>query len=138
MPNGILRLGPRVYVAYNGGDRIEALPRDELEYAPKLTLDLPGAPDNLSTGPGGSILAAVLRPTPAGAWSIVSVDPDLSRLEVIFTHDGSRLPSVTSVVFDGSRYLLGSMGGGSIGVLEAHAAQQGPAADTAPLGPPAP
>jgi hypothetical protein len=57
---------------------------------------------------------------------IVSVDPDLNGFEVIFTHDGNRL---TSVVFDGSRFLLGSMQGGSIGVLAANAARSGAAAD---------
>ena len=127
MPNGILRHAGTTYIAYNGSREIVALSADGRRKSLSLA-DL-GSPDNLSLGPDGKILAAVLDPSSPGAWSIVETDLTLERARVVYSHDGSELPSVTSVVFDGLRYQVGSMAGDAVGVLGSPAAAQGAAAD---------
>jgi hypothetical protein len=119
MPNGILRLGGETYVAYNGAREITALPSGDAAIRRSRTLS--GAPDNLSAGPDGAILAALLDPSSPGAWEIVSIDASLARSETLLAHDGSRLRSVTSVACDGLRCFLGSMDGDAIGVLSRRA-----------------
>jgi len=128
MPNGILRLDGQTYVAYNGAREIVSLPGKG--NPTRRSLPMSGAPDNLSAGPHGTILVVLLDPSSRGAWSVASIDASLGRSETLYVHDGSRLRSATSVVFDGHRYVLGSMEGDAIGVLIlTHAAQQGAAAD---------
>lgn len=120
MPNGIARAGGRIVVAYNGAQTLALLPESASETASDgiRQIALPGRPDNVSTAPDGTILAAVLHESPPGAWTIVSVEPESARVATVFAHDGARLPAVTAVVSDGRRYFLGAMVGDAIGVLE--------------------
>ena len=127
LPNGILRHHGQTYVAYNGANEIVALPKNGASR--RRSLSVPGSPDNLGAGPHDTILVALLDPSSPGAWSIASIDSSLGRPRIVYTDDGSRLRSVTSVAFDGLRYFLGSMDADAIGVLTPHAAQQGAAAD---------
>jgi hypothetical protein len=115
MPNGIMRHGGEIYVAYNGAHEIVALPGGGAPTGRSLAVS--GAPDNLSAGPHDTILVALLDPSSRGAWLLASIDPSLGRCEIVYRHDGSGLRSVTSIAFDGRRYLLGSMDGDAIGVL---------------------
>ena len=136
MPNGILRHRGQTYVAYNGAREIVALPGNG---APtRRSLAVSGSPDNLSAGPHGTILVAILDPSSPGAWSIASIDSSFGRSQIVYAHSGSRLRSATSVAFDGLHYFLGSMDSDAIGVLSPHAAQQGAAAaepQRVPIGP---
>jgi hypothetical protein len=115
MPNGIARSDGRTLVAYNGASTVTVIAKGGAATTPGLAL--PGRPDNLNAAADGATLAALLHPTPPGSWSIARIDRGISRVDVLYTHDGARLPAVTAVAHDGERWFLGSMIGESIGVL---------------------
>jgi hypothetical protein len=117
MPNGLAYAGVGLVVAYNGAHSLALIPDNVGRGGKVHRFALPGAPDNLSVRPDGSVVAAVLHDSPPGSWVVMAVDPSLTRAEAVFPHDGSVLPAVTSAVSDGERYFLGAMVGDAIGVL---------------------
>jgi hypothetical protein len=119
IPNGIAVSpdGLWLFVAENGAGRIARYAVDGPRVRGRRERLLGGAPDNLSWSARGTLLAAVMDTSAAGAWRLTEIDPATLESRDLFRHEGARIAAVASAAETPTRVVVGTFVEDRVAVL---------------------